>query len=246
MHLMQLLSALVASTLLISASLGQEEPRPPRPGMKQFQLVMLRTGKSPQGAAENVLEKQKKHLENLERMWMTDGKAVLVGPFLEKSDIRGIALLKTSMAEAKALFAEDPYIKDGDMVADIRTLWLLDGVFQKPPKFLDLTTYTFGFFKRPTPAPPPLPEEEGAKLIQGHLANLGRLRHIGELVIAGPFTDSPDYLGIVVFRSGDKAKVAKLMSEDPTVKAGRFTFELFTAATAKGAFPAPPGGEMKG
>lgn len=245
MHLMPLLHALIATSLLLSVSPIPQEPTPPKPGMKQFQLVMLRTGKSQPGAAENVVEKQKKHLENLERMWMSDGKAVLIGPFVEKSDIRGIALLKTSLAEAKMLFADDPYIKDGDMVADIRTLWLLDGVFQKPPKFLDLTPYTFGFLRRPTPAPPPIAEEVGAKLIAGHLANLDHLREVGELVIAGPFTDSPDLLGIVVFRSADKAKVTKLMAEDPAIKAGRFRLELFTAATARGAFPPPPGEKAK-
>ncbi|HRK22362.1 MAG TPA: proton-conducting transporter membrane subunit, partial [Fimbriimonadaceae bacterium] len=54
--------------------------------------------------------------------------------------------------------------------------------------------------------------------------------------VAGPFLDGTSLRGLLVFRETDQAKIKMMLDVDPLVKAGRLTYELFTAYTAKGAF----------
>ena len=52
------------------------------------------------------------------------------------------------------------------------------------------------------------------------------LRADGVLSIVAPVTEERDIAGIYIFNA-DKAKVDEILKEDPAVKAGIFTYEIF-------------------
>lgn len=231
------------TALLFGISLLQQPAQDPLAGLKfkTYQFVALRKGAPVSMDAATAQKAQKEHLDRLEKMWLTDGKAVLVGPFADDGDIRGIAILDTSADEAKNLFADDPFVKSGAMVAEIRPLMAAEGHLRKPPKFLDLMKYHFGFYRRPAGELPKLEKAEADRLQNAHLMNNLKMAQAGALVWAGPFLDDSPVRGILVFRETDPAKIKALVAEDPLVKAGRLELELHPAFTAKGAFPPADG-----
>ncbi len=232
-----LTAALIGFALLQTPA--QEPKKDPLAGLKlkTYQFVELRKGASganPPAAERNTM--QMDHLARLEKMWLTDGKAVLVGPMMDNGDLRGIAVLDTTPEEAKALFDEDPFVKSGLMRAVVRPLMAAEGFLKRPPKFLDLQPYTLGFYRRPEGVLPKIDEETGKRLMQAHLENNQKMADAGALVWAGPFLDNTNVRGLLVFRETDAAKIKALVAEDALVKAGRLELELHPAMTAKGTF----------
>jgi len=71
-----------------------------------------------------------------------------------------------------------------------------------------------------------LEKDERAKLIQGHMENIGRLAESRKLVLAGPFMENDNLRGLYVFDVRTKAEAAELVLTDPAVKAGVFDVEL--------------------
>jgi len=71
-----------------------------------------------------------------------------------------------------------------------------------------------------------LEKDERAKLIQGHMENIGRLAESGKLVLAGPFMEKDNLRGLYVFDVRTKEEAAELVLTDPAVKAGAFEVEL--------------------
>lgn len=237
-----MLNLLAAALLSVNASQGAATPAKsddPLKGltMKTFQFVFLKTGenKSPLSAEESQ-KKQAAHLAYLEQLWLKDKKAVLLGPVMNGKDIRGILVLDCPADEAKSLMDKDPYVSSGYMKAEIRPLMAADKLLAVPPKFMDLTPYTLGFFHRPAGELPKLAEDVAKKLQNDHLMNNKSMADKGALVWAGPFLDGTSLRGLLVFRETDQAKIKMMLDVDPLVKAGRLTYELFTAYTAKGAF----------
>ena len=92
-------------------------------GMRQYILVILKTGPTrvPDGPDRTAMFKG--HFENMERLAKA-GKLVLAGPFGDKSDWRGMFIFAVpSREEAEALVATDPVIKSGEMVAEYHALY---------------------------------------------------------------------------------------------------------------------------
>lgn len=69
-----------------------------------------------------------------------------------------------------------------------------------------------------------LPEEEVKKLMDGHMANIGRLAKEGKLWAAGPFDGGG---GIFLFKTSSMEDVKSWILTDPAVKAGRWNVEIF-------------------
>ena len=232
--------SMTIAALLVGFSLAQAQtPKEPAPApkMKTYQFVFFRKGAPVQMTAEETQKTMQRHLQNLERIWLIENKAVLLGPLTDNGDIRGIAVLDTTPEDAKKLMDEDPFIKSGAMKADIRPLMAADGFLRKPPKFMDLMPYTIGFYKRPAGELPKLEPEESKKLMAAHLANNEKMWKEGALVWAGPFLDNTEIRGLLVFRITSQEKIKAMIAEDALVKAGRLVAELHPAMTAKGVFP---------
>ena len=70
-------------------------------------------------------------------------------------------------------------------------------------------------------------EEEGQKIQMAHLHHLFTLKAEGKLVLAGPVDEDADLRGIGIFNLTDMEQVKKIVEEDPAVKSGKLTYELY-------------------
>lgn len=105
---------------------------------------------------------------------------------------------------------------------------------------MDMAVYYVYLLKKGTTwSPDATPEIEA--LQAAHLANLGRLREEGKLVLNGPLLDSfqlsGEIRGIGVLKAKSLEEAREWISTDPMVKVGRLVFELHTWMIAKGILP---------
>ena len=84
--------------------------------------------------------------------------------------------------------------------------------------------YTFVFLNN-KPDKEKLSEEESKKIMDGHMANIGRLANEKKLLAAGPFEGGG---GIFVFNTTSIDTAAKWLSTDPGVKAKRWNLEVLS------------------
>ena len=102
----------------LAASLGADEH-----GMRQFVLVILKTGPNKMSDAEGRKKMFAGHFANMERL-AAEKKLVLAGPLDGKEGRRGIFVFATpEIAEAEKLVATDPVIVNGEMVAEYHKLY---------------------------------------------------------------------------------------------------------------------------
>lgn len=73
-----------------------------------------------------------------------------------------------------------------------------------------------------------------AEIQKGHMENISRLSKEGKLCIAGPFGGKGELRGIFIFTVKTKEEAEQLASEDPAVKSGRLTAEVYEWRSAKG------------
>jgi uncharacterized protein YciI len=85
--------------------------------------------------------------------------------------------------------------------------------------------YTVVVLRRPADAPD-LPDEELEALQAGHLAYRAELGRSGMVVVNGPFDEQsdPSYRGMSIYAC-DAAEAARLSDGDPSVMAGRLTYD---------------------
>ena len=87
-------------------------------GMRQYVLVILKTGPKPVPAGEERNKMFQGHMANMERL-ANEGKLVLAGPFDGTDGWRGMFVFAVPDIEAaKLLTATDPVIVNGEMVAE--------------------------------------------------------------------------------------------------------------------------------
>jgi uncharacterized protein YciI len=105
------------------------------------------------------------------------------------------------------------------------------------PDAFDVLTVVI--LRRPEDAPP-MPEDELDALQARHLAYRADLQRRGVLVANGPFDaqSDPAYRGMSVFAC-DLEEAARLSDDDPSVRAGRLTYDVMHWWVAAGtlAFP---------
>ena len=221
---------LIVSLLLFVAVSILAADAPPR--MKTYQMVFFRKGANT-NAPTDAAKMQQAHLEALIQLNQTRTN-VLFGPFLDDADLRGIAVLDVPDAEsARRLLASDAYVKSGHMTLDVKP-WLSEtNVFALPEKPHTQEKLVFGFLMRGTNRVQ-LAAEESQKIQRGHLDYMGELHKQGKLIAAGPFMESSDMRGIVVYRVATVAEAEELAAGDPAVKAGRLVIDARPWMTFKG------------
>ncbi|HRP87662.1 MAG TPA: YciI family protein [Gammaproteobacteria bacterium] len=97
----------------LAASVGADDN-----GMRQYVLVILKTGPTPVPAGEARSEMFRGHFANMKRL-AAEGKLALAGPLDGVDGWRGLFILAVSdLEEAAALVATDPVIINGEMVAE--------------------------------------------------------------------------------------------------------------------------------
>jgi uncharacterized protein len=110
----------------------------------------------------------------------------------------------------------------------------------------EFDVYTLVLLRRP-PDAPEMPDEELDALQARHLAYRAGLRQRGVLVVNGPFDEQTDVAlrGLSVFAcSLDEA--ARLSDGDPSVQAGRLTYEVMEWWVAAGTLAFPEAGVAVG
>jgi uncharacterized protein YciI len=130
-----MLKLLIALPLCLhfGASLAQTQAPPPKPafdaelakavgaddyGMRQYVLVVLKTGPTPMPAGKARDEMFKGHFANINRL-ASEGKLALAGPFDGVDGWRGLFIFAVpDIEEAKTLTSTDPVISNGEMVAE--------------------------------------------------------------------------------------------------------------------------------
>jgi uncharacterized protein YciI len=230
--MLRLTSLLAAVFTLVGPAFSAPTPQMP-PGMKIYQFVFLRPGPNKEVPPAKAKELQQAHLEGLMKL-NRERVNLLFGPVTEAGDLRGIVVLDVpDAAAAQKVLADDPYIKAGHMVAEVKP-WLCEtNHFFMPIEPPTPEPLVLGFLMR-APNPPQLPAEESAKLQTGHLDYMKQLHQQGKLLIAGPFGESSDWRGMVIYRVGSVAEAKELAAGDPTVKAGRLKLDAHPWMTFKG------------
>ena len=75
---------------------------------------------------------------------------------------------------------------------------------------------------------------EAKELLQGHMANIGKLAKEGKLILAGPLAEAGDAAGIFLFDTASIEEARKWCDSDPAIAAGRFQVKLWKWYSAKG------------
>jgi uncharacterized protein len=90
----------------------------------------------------------------------------------------------------------------------------------------EFDVYTVVVLRRPADAPA-MSDEALDELQALHLAYRAELRQQGTLVVNGPFSEqsAPSYRGMSIFAC-DPAEAARLSDGDPSVVAGRLTYDV--------------------
>lgn len=73
-----------------------------------------------------------------------------------------------------------------------------------------------------------------AQIQKAHMDNISKMSKDGVLSIAGPFGGNGDLRGIFIFNVKTKEEAEILAAEDPAVKSGRLTAEVYEWWSAKG------------
>ena len=200
--------------------------------MMTYQMVLFRTGPNKDIPPDKAKVLGDGHLAGLARL-NAERVNVLYGPFLDDGDIRGVAILDVpDAATARAKLADDPFVKAGHMVLDVKPWMGPRGWFSAPTQPQTFDRLIFGFLMRGnntghTPV-------EAQEIQKGHLAYMAGLHAQGKLVAAGPFGDNSDYRGIVIYRVATVDEAKTLAAGDPAVKAGRLRIDARPWMTFKG------------
>jgi len=70
-------------------------------------------------------------------------------------------------------------------------------------------------------------KEEADKIQWDHLRYLFGLRAQGNLLLNGLVSDNQEFTGIGIFNSSDKEEIKRWMDEDPLIKVGKRSYELY-------------------
>jgi len=219
---------------LTSFSIAQE----PQHKLVQFQMAIMKKGPALVSTKEQERNQiLQQHLANVLSL-LDSGKAVIVGPFRDDTNVAGIFILRaSSTAEAKTWVDADPAVRAGLMVPEMHPWWSED-IFQKANSPLKLNTVYFAFLKKgPNRKEGDDKNPEIQELQKAHIANIQRLAAMKKLLVAGPFGDNGDLRGIFVLRVASLKEAQDLCATDPMVKSGRLLVELHPWQVPEGVLP---------
>jgi uncharacterized protein YciI len=230
--------ALVLSGALLNATHANAQPKEQHK-LVQFQMAILKKG--PAWDSTKVEDRNsilQQHLKNVLAM-LNSGKLVIAGPFDDSSDVAGLFIFRTSLAdEAKAWVDTDPGVMAGLMFAEMHPWWSED-IFKKAvTEPLRMEAVYFGFLKKG----PNRKEGDGntpeiKKLQDAHIANIVRLADMKKMVMAGPFGDDGELRGIFVFRVASMKEAQDLAASDPMIKIDRLRIDLHPWHVPLGVIP---------
>jgi uncharacterized protein YciI len=226
-----LLICLLASATL---SIAQSDPNAP----KYFFVLLKRPSNAPQLSKEAGDKLQEEHMANIRKLY-SEHKLVVAGPFTDDTSLRGIFVLKAeSREQAQDWAGSDPAIKAGRLAAEVHGPWDIDAsAISEPQTTQGMEQYTLVLLKSGEKWNPSAPGF--MDVIRQHHAVLQEMIEKGKIAVAGPFplSDPGELRGVTIFRVGVE-ETAKLVRDDPTVKAGLLKTEIHPWITGKGVLAA--------
>jgi len=219
---------------LAGLALAQVET-PPNARSAQYFLVLLnRPANAPQLSKEAGEKLQEEHMANIRRMF-DEHKLVIAGPFLDDTTLRGIFVLQAESAEQAQVWADsDPAVRAGRLSAEVHGPWDIDpNAIHSPAEPPGFEQYTLVLMKNGDKWNPDGPEF--IDVMKQHHAFMKLITDEGNLAIAGPFplANAGELRGVAIFRVGTE-QTAKLVQDDPIVKAGLLKPEIHPWGTGKG------------
>jgi uncharacterized protein YciI len=205
---------------------------------KYFFVLLNRPANAPQLSKEAGEKLQEEHMANIRKM-AAEHKLVIAGPFLDDTVLRGIFVLQAeSAAQAQEWADSDPAVKAGRLAAEVHGPWRIDSsAIHAPAEPAGFEQYTLVLMKQGEKWNPNAPEFMA--VVKRHHALLKQMTEQGTLAIAGPFPldDQGELRGVEIFRVGAE-QAARLVQDDPTVKAGMLKPEIHPWGTGKGVLAA--------
>jgi uncharacterized protein YciI len=225
---------LLFSLALAGLAFGQAETQLNAKAPQYFFVLLNRPANAPQMSKEAGEKLQEEHMANIRKMFV-EHKLVIAGPFLDDTALRGIFVLRAESAEQAQEWANsDPAIKAGRLSAEVHGPWLIDSsAIHDPGETEGFEQYTMVLIKRGDHFNPNAPDF--MDVMKQHHALVKEMTEQGKLAIAGPFpfSDAGELLGASIFQVGAE-QTAKLLQDDPAVKAGLLKTEMHPWGTGKG------------
>lgn len=183
-------------------------------------------------ASEKLQEEHMAHIRKL----AAEHKLAIAGPFMDDTVLRGIFVLRAkSIDEAQQLANSDPAVKAGRLSAEVHGPWFIDPSTIHEPSAGEqgMQQYTLVLMKRGEKWDPGAPEFR--ELVNQYPALLKKMTSQGKVAVAGPFpfAVSGELRAVAIFRVSAEQS-AKLLQDDPAVKAGLLKLEIHPWITAKG------------
>jgi uncharacterized protein YciI len=177
---------------------------------------------------------QEEHMANIRKM-AAEHKLVIAGPFMEDTALRGIFVFQAeSVAQVQEWANSDPAVKAGRLVPEVHGPWLIDARAIYPPSTPEgMEQYTLVLMKKGEKWKSDAPAFNF--VVKEYPAFAKEMETQGYLAVAGLFSlNVPGELrAVAIFRVGPD-QTAKLLKDDPDVKAGLLKPEIHSWATGKG------------
>jgi uncharacterized protein len=222
--------------VIASAISTHTQARSSKKAPVQYFFVLLKRPTRSLGMSKEASEKlQEEHMANIRKL-AAEHKLAMAGPFMDDTVLRGIFVLRAkSIVEAQQLANRDPAVKADRLFAEVHGPWFIDpGAIHEPnADEQGMQQYTLVLMKRGEQWDPGAPGF--AELVNQYPVLLKKMASQGKVAVAGPFPFAvPGELrGVAIFRVSAE-QTAKLMQDDPAVKAGLLTIEIHPWITAKG------------
>jgi uncharacterized protein len=224
--------------VLAVPAFAQAPPQSSASSAQYFFVLLNRPANAPQLSKEAAEKLQEDHMANIRKL-AAEHKLVMAGPFLDDTALRGIFVLQAeSAAQAQEWADSDPAVKAGRFAPEVHGPWLIDSsAIHAPDGPQGFEQYTLVLLKRGDKWNPSAPEF--MDVVKQHHALLKQMTEQGSLAIAGPFPldDQGELRGVEIFRVGAE-QAARLVQDDPTVKAGFLKPEMHAWGTGKGVLAA--------
>ena len=225
------------SVIVAGLALAQAPTQSSAKPAQYFFVLLRRPANAPQLSKEAGEKLQEEHMANIHKL-AAEHKLLVAGPFLDDTALRGIFVYQADSAGQVQEWADsDPAIKAGRLSPEVHGPWLIDGsAIHDPAEAAGLEQYTVVLMKRGDKWNA---DTKVADVMKLHGPFIKWMIDQGKLAIVGPFEpgDPSELRGVVIFRVGVE-QTAKLMQDDPTVKAGLLKIEIHRWGTVKGVLAA--------